>query len=604
MSEKTKTTIITFAIIFILITIGFGAVIAKIIYLQTVEYDKWEQLSGANRTKTTYPIPARRGNIYDAEGRLLASSIPQYAIYMDTRVEALNQDNGALFWQYVDSIANGLSQVLGDKSASDYRQKIVSAYRGRSVKERDIRLTTTRVSYTQKKEIEQLPLISRGYYKSGIYFRDMNRRSKPFGSLGSRTIGSIYGENGHGNAGIEKRFDEYLCGKDGESRLDRVAGRKQHIPIREAESGADIHTTLDANLMDICESSLRKQITKNQADWGCVILMEVETGEIKAICNLDLNQENGQYYESANHAVIRVEPGSTFKTISLMAALDDGKIAIDDSVEVWRRGWRYHSVSHTDAHPADTIYSIRQALAVSSNIALARIVTESYNGSAQKFVKKLKHLGLMDSVDYIIPGAQQALITVPDDTVTISKMAYGYSVELSPLQMLMFYNGIANDGKIISPVLVNKICKGDKTIERFESSVIRSSMCSSSTLADIKQCLHDVVWDNDLGTASVNPWGMRKAQSKLVSIAGKTGTAQISSEHGYSNKRHRMSFVGYFPEEKPQYSCICVIHGPRNYGYYDAGMDCGSVVRNIAEKTMAYTNEYVIENGKLIFAQK
>lgn len=604
MSEKTKTTIITFAIIFILITIGFGAVIAKIIYIQTVEYNKWERLSGANRTQTTYPIPARRGNIYDSEGRLLASSIPQYAIYMDTRVEALHQDNGTLFWQHIDSISNGLSQILGDKSASDYRQLIVDAYRGRSVKERDIRLTTTRVSYTQKKEIEQLPLISRGYYKSGIYFRDMNRRSKPFGSLGSRTIGSIYGDNGHGNAGIEKQFDKYLCGKDGESRLDRVAGRKQHIPIREAESGADIYTTLDANLMDICESSLRKQITKNQADWGCVILMEVKTGEIKAICNLDLNQENGQYYESANHAVIRVEPGSTFKTISLMAALDDQKIAITDSIKVWKRGWKYHSVSHTDAHPADTTYSIRQALAVSSNIALARIVTESYNGSAQKFVDKLNRMGLSDSVDYIIPGAQQALITVPDDTVTISKMAYGYSVELSPLQMLMFYNGIANKGKMISPVLVKKICKGDKTIERFETSVIRNSMCSSSTLDDIKQCLHDVVWDNDLGTASVNPWGMRKAQSKLVSIAGKTGTAQISSEHGYSNRRHRMSFVGYFPEEKPQYSCICVIHGPRNYGYYDAGMDCGSVVRNIAEKTMAYTNEYVIENGKLIFAQK
>ena len=604
MSEKTKTTIITFAIIFILITIGFGAVIAKIIYIQTVEYNKWERLSGANRTQTTYPIPARRGNIYDSEGRLLASSIPQYAIYMDTRVEALHQDNGTLFWQYIDSISNGLSQILGDKSASDYRQLIVDAYRGRSVKERDIRLTTTRVSYTQKKEIEQLPLISRGYYKSGIYFRDMNRRSKPFGSLGSRTIGSIYGDNGHGNAGIEKQFDKYLCGKDGESRLDRVAGRKQHIPIREAESGADIYTTLDANLMDICESSLRKQITKNQADWGCVILMEVKTGEIKAICNLDLNQENGQYYESANHAVIRVEPGSTFKTISLMAALDDQKIAITDSIKVWKRGWKYHSVSHTDAHPADTTYSIRQALAVSSNIALARIVTEGYNGSAQKFVDKLNRMGLSDSVDYIIPGAQQALITVPDDTVTISKMAYGYSVELSPLQMLMFYNGIANKGKMISPVLVKKICKGDKTIERFETSVIRNSMCSSSTLDDIKQCLHDVVWDNDLGTASVNPWGMRKAQSKLVSIAGKTGTAQISSEHGYSNRRHRMSFVGYFPEEKPQYSCICVIHGPRNYGYYDAGMDCGSVVRNIAEKTMAYTNEYVIENGKLIFAQK
>lgn len=603
MSEKTKFTIILFAVLFIFIAVGFGAVVAKIVYIQTVEREKWESLSGENRTNSTRPIPATRGNIYDAEKRLLASSIPQYNIYMDTRVEALHQGGDTLFWQYVDSISEGLSQIIGDKSPDAYRQRIITAFRGRSVRERDIRLTTVRVSYTQKKEIEQLPLIRRGYYKSGIYFRDVNRRSKPFGSLGSRTIGSIYGDNGHGNAGLEKRFDKYLCGKDGESRLERVAGYWQYTPIREAESGADIHTTLDANLMDICESSLRKQITKNRADWGCVILMEVKTGEIKAMCNLDLD-DDGQYYESANHAVTRVEPGSTFKTIALMAALDDNKVAITDSIEVWKRGWRYHSVSHTDAHPADTIYTVRQALAVSSNIALARIITTGYDGSAKKFVNKLNRMGLNDSIDFIIPGAQQALITVPNDTVTISKMAYGYSVELSPLQMLMFYNGIANNGKMITPVLVEKITKGDKTIEEFETSVVRSNMCDKSTLHDIQACLHDVVWDNDLGTASVNPWGMRKAQSKLVSIAGKTGTAQIKGENGYSKSRHRMSFVGYFPEENPQYSCICVIHGPHNNGYYDAGMDCGSVVRNIAEKTMAYTNEYIIKDGKLIFAQK
>lgn len=604
MSDKTKTTIILFAVIFIFISVGFGMVVAKIFYIQTVERDKWEQLSGENRTNSTRSIPARRGNIYDAEGRLLASSIPQYNIHMDTRVEALHQGGDTLFWQYVDSISDGLSQIIGDKSPEEYRQRIITAFRGRSVRERDIRLTSVRVSYTQKKEIEELPLIRRGYYKSGIYFRDVNRRSKPFGSLGSRTIGSIYGDNGHGNAGIEKQFDRYLCGKDGESRLERVAGHWQYTPIREAESGADVHTTLDANLMDICESSLRKQISKNQADWGCVVLMEVATGEIKAMCNLDLDEENGQYYESANHAVIRVEPGSTFKTISLMAALDDNKLDITDSIEVWKKGWKYYSSSHIDAHPADTIYSIRQALAVSSNIALARIVTEGYDGSAKKFVNKLNNMGLKDSIDFIIPGAQQALITIPDDTVTISKMAYGYSVELSPLHMLMFYNGIANNGKMITPVLVKKVCNGEKILEEYETSVVRSRLCNSSTLKDIKSCLHDVVWDNDLGTASVNPWGMRKAQSTLVSIAGKTGTAQIKGPQGYSKSRHRMSFVGYFPEENPQYSCICVIHGARNRGYYDAGMDCGSVVRNIAEKTMAYTNEYIIHGGELIFEQK
>ena len=180
MSEKTKTTVLIFAVIFILITVGFGAVVGKIIYLQTVEYEKWEKLSGANRSQVTYPIPARRGNIYDAQGRLLASSIPQYNLHMDTRVEALHQGGDTLFWQYVDSISEGLSRIIGDKSPEAYRQKMVSAFRGRSTREQDVRLTLTRVSYTQKKAIEQLPLICRGHYKSGIYFRDVNRRSKPF----------------------------------------------------------------------------------------------------------------------------------------------------------------------------------------------------------------------------------------------------------------------------------------------------------------------------------------------------------------------------------------------------------------------------------------
>jgi cell division protein FtsI (penicillin-binding protein 3) len=324
--------------------------------------------------------------------------------------------------------------------------------------------------------------------------------------------------------------------------------------------------------------------------------MDVQTGEIKAMSNLDRGSDGG-YYEVANHAVVRMEPGSTFKTISLMAALDDGKIDMEDSIEVYKAGWWYHGAKHTDAHPADTAYSIRQSLAVSSNIAFAKIVTEGYDGSAKKFVKKLSNMGLCDSIDYTIPGAKQSLITIPKDTVTISKMAYGYSVELSPLQILLFYNGIANKGKMISPLLVKEIHKNGKVIDRFESGVIKNSLCNSNTLRNVQTCLHDVVWDNELGTASVTPWGGQKAQSHLVAIAGKTGTAQVL-EKGYQNTKHRMSFVGYFPEEDPQYSCICVIHGPKYP--YDAGLDCGSVVRQIAEKTMAYAGEYVIRDGKLV----
>ena len=599
MSENLKHTILRFAIVFVGIALLFGLVVVRIITIQTVQRDRWESLVD-NRESNYKTIRAIRGNIFDYEGRLLASSVPQYSIYMDTRVEALHMDNGLLFWENVDSIAEGLSRIVGDQTKEEYRTRMVQAYRGKVKRERIVRLSSKRISYTQLKAIKELPLIRRGVYKSGFYAEDLNLRVKPFNSLSSRAIGNIYLASGEAKSGLELRYDSYLRGKDGMSVRQKIAGGWQNVPIREAEDGLDIHTTFDANLMDICETALRKRLEHTRADWGCVILMDVHTGEIKAMSNLDRGEDE-QYYEIANHAVIRMEPGSTFKTISLMAALDDGKVNMKDSIRVHKNGWTYHGSQHTDAHPADTIYSIRQALAVSSNIALAKIVTEGYGGSAKKFVKKLRNMGLCDSVDYTIPGAKQALINIPNDTVTISKMAYGYSVELSPLQMLMFYNGIANNGKMITPLIVKEIRKKGKTIEEFKSNVIKSSICGSETLKDIKACLHDVVWDNELGTASVNPWGTRKAQSDLVAIAGKTGTAQIL-EKGYSNRRHRMSFVGYFPEEDPQYTCICVIHGPQ--WPYDAGLDCGSVVRQIAEKTMAYAGEYIIEDGQLVMVVK
>lgn len=599
MSENLKHTILRFAIVFVGIALLFGLVVVRIITIQTVQRDRWESLVD-NRESNYKTIRAIRGNIFDCEGRLLASSVPQYSIYMDTRVEALHMDNGLLFWENVDSIAEGLSRIVGDQTKEEYRTRMVQAYRGKVKRERIVRLSSKRISYTQLKAIKELPLIRRGVYKSGFYAEDLNLRVKPFNSLSSRAIGNIYLASGEAKSGLELRYDSYLRGKDGMSVRQKIAGGWQNVPIREAEDGLDIHTTFDANLMDICETALRKRLEHTRADWGCVILMDVHTGEIKAMSNLDRGEDE-QYYEIANHAVIRMEPGSTFKTISLMAALDDGKVNMEDSIRVHKNGWTYHGSQHTDAHPADTIYSIRQALAVSSNIALAKIVTEGYGGSAKKFIKKLRNMGLCDSVDYTIPGAKQALINIPNDTVTISKMAYGYSVELSPLQMLMFYNGIANNGKMITPLIVKEIRKKGKTIEEFKSNVIKSSICGSETLKDIKACLHDVVWDNELGTASVNPWGTRKAQSDLVAIAGKTGTAQIL-EKGYSNRRHRMSFVGYFPEEDPQYTCICVIHGPQ--WPYDAGLDCGSVVRQIAEKTMAYAGEYIIEDGQLVMVVK
>ena len=220
-------------------------------------------------------------------------------------------------------------------------------------------------------------------------------------------------------------------------------------------------------------------------------------------------------------------------------------------------------------------------MAASSNIALAKIITQAYEKKGSKFADRLERMGIADSLPCEIPGAQKPLISRPNDNTTLAKMSYGYSVELSPLQILTIYNGIANNGKMISPLLVESISKEGKTIKRFESKVITSNLCKSSTLAAIQECLHAVVWDNKLGTASQDPWKQKKAQSNYVKIAGKTGTAQIFENGRYSNRHHRIAFVGYFPEDNPQYSCICVMHHPHKYGCYDAGGDCGRVVRQI-----------------------
>lgn len=598
MSDNQQTTILRFALIFLAITVGFIAVLVKIVLIQTTERRQWLKIA-ENQVRTNQTIRANRGNILDADGRIMASSMPQYLVYFDAGVEPLHQGGDTLFHNHLSELSHGLSRIIGDKSAEQYRQLLTSSHHKRK---RSVRLSKRRINYIQRRQLEQLPLLKLGKNKSGITFEDKNLRIKPFGSLASRTLGNIDVESGVGRTGLEARFNSDLSGHDGVSTRQRIGNRWENITIEEAIDGRDVVTTLDANLQDIAETSLRAQLEHAKADWGCCILMETKTGKIKAISNLDA-QPDGSYIEAFNHAVIRVEPGSTFKTIALVAALDDDKIDIDDTIHVTREPWKYLGIKHTDAHPRDTFYTVRSALAVSSNIALAKIITHGYEGSAKKFVRRIEKMGLCDSIYCEIPGAQAARITVPRDTVTLSKMSYGYSVELTPMQILMFYNAIANDGRMIRPYLVSEIQENGRTVRTFKTETIRSSICKKSTLRDIRGALHDVVWDNHLGTASVNPWGMRKAQSKAVPIAGKTGTAQLFQQGKYWGSRHRMTFVGYFPEDDPQYTCICMIEYPKTYGY-DAGMDCGSVVRRIAEKTIAYTGCYTIQGDSLVLNSK
>ena len=599
--------ILRFAMIFVLIVIGFACVIVQILYVQNAkkETDKWEVIE-KSQIKTDIVILPNRGNILDVHGNILASSVPQYYVYMDTRVEALHLGGDTLFTKYVDSIADGLSRILKDTTAQFYRDRMRRAFYAKDNKDRIIRIIPRRVNYIEKKQIEKLPLVRRGYYKSGFQYDNQHLRSKPYGSLGSRTIGNIYQESGEGYAGLEKSMEKYLHGKEGLSCRQMVAGHIDDVPIKEAEEGCNIVTTLDAELMDICETALRRRLNITEADWGCCILMETKTGELRAVCNLDRVDE-GRYVEKENHAVKRVEPGSTFKTLSLTAVLDDGKMGLYDTIRVSSQPWKYYSVSHTDAHKKDTAYTLRSALAVSSNIAFAKIVTRSYEQKAERFVAKLQGMGACDSIKIEIPGVEAPRINVPNDRVTLSKMAYGYSVEVSPLQLVTFYNAIANDGRMVKPMIVKRIERNGEVVERFKTETMHSHICSETALKEVRLALHDVVWDNHLGTASVRQWGGKiidyKAQSDLVHIAGKTGTAQLLINGQYTAGRHRITFIGYFPEENPEYTCICMINHPHNYPHYDAGYDCGRVVREIAENTMAYAGVYVLKDGQKIWTK-
>lgn len=583
MNDKQKQTVIRFAAVFALIAAGFVAVLVKIVITQTVERDDLMKIAERQKSKE-YTIEPNRGNIYDCRGRLLAGSAPTYSIYMDTRVQALHENKGKLFNTYVDSLSLALSEYFGDRTQQEYKRLLQQGYNTGSGR---LRLYPKRLTYSQMKAVQAMPLFNKGKLKSGLLIESNYQRIKPFGSLASRSIGSIFGNNGKGVSGLEMMYDNVLRGQEGEMGTHTVEGHTVSQVNREAVDGCDIVTTIDANLQDIVESNLRSTLIGLNADWGCCILMETKTGEVKAISNLGKVED--RYVEDKNYAVTRVEPGSTFKTYALIAALDDGKVSLEDTVSTNNGVWYYSDPKRpiSDAHRYSHPITVQQALAASSNVALAKIVTHAYEKKAEKFVSKLDKMGVRDSIAFDIPGTNLPFIEVPKDGETLARMAFGYYVELPPIYSLMFYNAIANNGKMIRPFLVKEVQQNGQTIEQYSTSTVASSICKSSTLRDIRKCLEAVVWDNEYGTASISPWGQKKAQSNIVHIAGKTGTARVLENGKYLSNYHRIAFCGYFPMENPKYSCICVIHKPRNP--YDAGMNCGGTVRRIAEKTMAYS---------------
>ena len=455
----------------------------------------------------------------------------------------------------------------------------------------EFQLYPSRISYAQLKQLKTLPLFRLGRNKSGLITKELLQRVKPFGSLASRTIGDIYADESKGGKnGIEKKFDALLVGTPGVSTRQKVANTYMETVKIPPIDGVDITTTIDIDLQDIAEKALLDSLRSFDAGSGYVILMEVHSGEVKAIVNMQQNADK-TYSENKNGAVSdQVEPGSTFKVASLMVALDDGKVKITDSVETGNGLYAYGSAIMKD-HNANKggfgKISVANTIHASSNVGISKIIVKAYGQNPSAFVDKLYEMKLNEKMNLEIPGDAGPKINHHHDkskywsATKLPWMSIGYETQIPPIYTLAFYNAIANNGKYIRPFFVKNISRNGLIIKTFKTETIKESICKPTTLRDIHEVLLGVL-EGKMGTA-------KNVHSKYVRIAGKTGTAQISKGAlGYKEggKTHQVSFCGYFPADNPQYTCIVVIREPR-IGYPSGGKMAGSVFKNVAERTMA-----------------
>jgi len=563
------------------------AVVIQLCRVQFVQGKKWRAMSDSLSTRYMN-VEAARGNILAVDGSLLATSVPEYELHMDMFAPGIASDKD--FNLQIDSLAMKLSSYFGDHSTRDYTRLLRDARKDSS----RYQLIRRKVTYRQLKEIRKFPVFSLGKYKGGLIVIQKNKRILPFRSLAKRTIG-YKNENVKNGVGLEGAFAGYIDGESGKRLMQRIAGGIW-MPVDEddevaAKDGADIISTIDVNFQDVAQKVLLKQLDSIQADFGTVVLMEVATGEVRAIANFT-RTEDGQYKERFNYAIAgEAEPGSTFKLATYMTLLDQHKIDTSSTVDI--ENGRYNMINPRnnrvvlrihDAEDGGRIMSAKRAFEESSNVAAVKFVTNAYRDNPQEFTDKLYSYHLNEKNGLQIPGEGRPLIKNPkskswNKLQTLAQMAYGYEINLSPLQMLTFYNSVANNGKLIQPIFVREIRRLGNTVERFQARVINPKVCSDETLAKVRGMLEGVVLE---GT------GHLIIKNDLYSVAGKTGTAQIANGNkGYGAKdSHQASFCGYFPADKPKYSMIVVISNPR-VGSHLAAWVAGPVFRKIADRVYA-----------------
>lgn len=554
----------------------FASLIAfKLVSIQFVEGDKYRDLAEKNTTKN-FTIEANRGNVYADDGSLLATSVPKYDIRFDAvTVSAKN------FKEHMVPLSVELGKMFGKRPS--YYQNLFR--KARANKNRYLPVAQG-LGYSDYMKVKSMPLFNKGPYKGGIIVLQRTVREHPLGKIGERLVGNQKRNSpGVYEVGFEGAFDKYLKGKVGK-RLKQKIAKGQWKPVYdenevEPQDGYDIISTINVNIQDIAHHALLKQLEHYEADHGCVIVMEVETGEIKAVANLGRTSE-GKYYEKLNYAVGEShEPGSTFKVMAMMVALEDKMIDTATVIDTKQGSKRFYGRNiHDSKNGGFGKISAAKTLEVSSNIGLATIIDENYSKDPQKFIDRLKGWRLHERLGIPIIGEGSPVIPEPGDEIwsrnALPSMAYGYNLQLTPLQTLTFYNAIANDGVMVKPRFISEIRVMNKEVETFNTEVLNEKICSDKTLSEIRDILKNIVLR---GTGS-------KLYSEYFSMAGKTGTArtEYAAPDWADNKRYISSFVGYFPAEDPKYSCIVVIHKPSTKkGYYGADVT-GPVFKRIAQK--------------------
>lgn len=553
------------------------AVIIKLVNVQVFHGKKYRDMAKNYSTKYI-EVEASRGNIYAIDGSLLATSVPQYEVRMDLLAGGIKDDK--IFYDKVDSLGFALANYFKDKSARDYTRKLRTA---RQDKQRYF-LIKRDITYQDLKAMKKFPLFNMGRYTGGMIAIQQNRRILPFRDLAARTIG-YKNENVANGVGLEGAYGQYINGESGKRLVQRISGGVW-MPVNEEDEispkeGADIISTIDINMQDLAQNALQKQLIKSKADHGTVIVMEVATGEIRAVANFTKVSE-GIYKEKFNYAIAgNQDPGSTFKLASYMALLEDK--LIDTNTLVATGTYKIPGKLITDSHGSIGIVTVKKAFEHSSNAAIAKLVNTNYKFRQSKFTNHLYDWHLNEKLGLQIPGEAQPVVKNPNNkswnkNMTLPQMAYGYEMQLTPLKMLSFYNAVANNGNYIAPIFVKEIKRLGNSIQRFKARQINDKICSDVTLSKVKAMLEGVVTEGSGKQIVYNP---------LYNIAGKTGTAQVADNNkGYKiNKQYQASFVGYFPAEKPKYSMIVVINDPK--GLYYGALVSGPVFREVADHIFA-----------------